>query len=70
VSTSLASRPSDRLAYRQTEVARMLGISLPTWHRMRRDGVAPAPDLTYNRTPLWSQSTLDQWVANKLSAAP
>jgi predicted DNA-binding transcriptional regulator AlpA len=67
---SVANHTPDRVAYRQSEISRMLGISLPTWHRMRRAGLAPAPDIIYGRTRLWAKDTIDSWLANQPKATP
>jgi predicted site-specific integrase-resolvase len=66
----VASHSAESVAFRQTEAVRMLGISMPTWHRMRRAGRAPSPDISYGRTRLYTKETLDKWLASKNPQAP
>jgi predicted DNA-binding transcriptional regulator AlpA len=69
MSTKPTSPTSPRLTYRQSEIVQLLGISLPTWHRMRRTGIAPPPDITLGNLHLWSRDTLETWIASRPQSA-
>jgi hypothetical protein len=54
-----------RLAYREREVARMLGISLRLWQRAVHAGRAPRADIRLSgRVKLWSRDLLLRWIAD------
>jgi predicted DNA-binding transcriptional regulator AlpA len=52
-----------RLTYRISELATMLGVSVKTLDRMRRDGSFPPPDQHAGRALLWRVSTIDEWLS-------
>jgi predicted DNA-binding transcriptional regulator AlpA len=68
MSMKLASLPPNRIAYKQGEVAKLMGISVPTWHKLRRAGMAPAPDISLGSLRLWSRDTLETWIASRTQA--
>jgi hypothetical protein len=65
VPTVFASHNLGRITYRQAEVVAMLGVSLPTWHRMRRAGKTPTPDVSFGHTRLWTRETIDKWISGQ-----
>lgn len=53
-------------------VAQMLGVKAETvrWyskHRTARQPHFPKPDERFGRTPVWKQSTIEEWVAARPS---
>jgi predicted DNA-binding transcriptional regulator AlpA len=54
---------SPRLTYRINELATMLGVSVKTLDRMRKDGLFPPPDQHAGRVLLWRVSTVEAWLA-------
>jgi hypothetical protein len=54
----------ERLAYREAEVAAMLGISERLWQRSVARGRAPKPDICLGRIKLWSRDLLVRWIAD------
>jgi predicted DNA-binding transcriptional regulator AlpA len=63
------SNPTNKLAFKQAEVARMLSMSTSTFNRMRRAGVAPRPDVSIGAIKLWSHGTIMQWIADQSKAS-
>lgn len=53
--------PLDRLAYRPTEAAKVIGVSLSTLERMIRDGKIPSIKPTKG-TRLISVKAIEQWL--------
>jgi len=52
------------LAYRNRDAARMCGVSVRLWERLRAAGKAPKPDAVVgDRCPVWSKQTLERWLA-------
>lgn len=43
------------------EIEQQLGYSKGGLSSMRSKGYFPVPDQQYGRTPLWRQSTVDEW---------
>ena len=52
----------DRLAYRLDELAEALGVSRRTIERERSAGRFPKPDRTIGKMPVWSPSTIRDWL--------
>lgn len=65
MTVTIVNQPDGRKAYRQGEIVKMIGISLPTWHRMRRAGIAPPPDISFARTRLWKKETIDKFLESQ-----
>lgn len=62
IDTPPAAPLPDRLALRQAEIARSLGISRRTLERERSAGRFPKPDLTIGKAPLWKPETIRRWI--------
>jgi predicted site-specific integrase-resolvase len=63
-----AGPPDERTMYRQFEIARMLGISVMTWRRLRATGKVPPPDCEWGHTRLWKRETVERWIESQRPA--
>jgi predicted DNA-binding transcriptional regulator AlpA len=48
-----------------SEVARIVGLPITTVSAYRSRGRMPEPDVTYGRTPLWSDATVQEWIEKR-----
>jgi hypothetical protein len=51
------------LAYRKSAAAAMCGMSVRLWERLLSAGRAPKPDAHAGKCPLWTKSTLEEWIS-------
>ena len=59
---------SNRLAYRLSELSPMLGVSIKTLDRMRKNSSFPPPDQTAGRILLWRVETVEAWLSREWQA--
>ncbi len=45
------------------DAAALVGVDPATWRKYVSDGRAPQPDGRLGRTPWWTRSTIDAWLA-------
>jgi len=50
--------------YTMSQIEQMFGYATNTLTSVRAKGGFPEPDQQYGRTPLWKQSTVDNWYKN------
>jgi predicted DNA-binding transcriptional regulator AlpA len=53
---------SERLLWGIDDVAGALGVSRPTFERLRSSGRFPKPDLLIGKRPMWRRATVEKWV--------
>ncbi len=61
--THTVANPPGRLTYRINELAIMLGVSVKTIDRMRKNGSFPPPDRCAGRVLLWRIETIEHWLS-------
>jgi predicted DNA-binding transcriptional regulator AlpA len=54
--------PIEKLFLSQTEACRLVGVSLATWYRLRREDLVPKP-VMLGGYPKWRRADLDAWAA-------
>ncbi len=47
------------------ELSKLLGISIPTIHKMRREGVLPKPMELGHRFYRWRGDDIEAWIENR-----
>jgi predicted DNA-binding transcriptional regulator AlpA len=47
------------------DIAEQTGLKLDTIYTYRQRKTLPEPDYTIGRTPLWKQSTIDEWNSSR-----
>lgn len=55
-------RDLELASIRPADFARAMGVSLSTYHRMRRAGELPPPDLRIRRIVRWKPSTIQEFL--------
>lgn len=53
------------ILYSTKEIGELLGIKPATLRTYRKRGRMPAPDAYFQRTPVWYEQTILDWVATR-----